>query len=162
MNRTLYIVGTAAMLAALGCAPKEQVNAETPAAPQEATKAETPAPPVTPAPEGVFPTSYMDAATALAADDFDKAKVALTALAKDSTGELQAKAQAAADTGQIAAMREKFKDLSALAATMQLPPDYAVAFCPMYKGGSKWVQKKETLANPYYGKTMLTCGSFVN
>ena len=44
----------------------------------------------------------------------------------------------------------------------QLPADYAVAFCPMYKGGSKWVQKKETLANPYYGKTMQTCGSFVN
>jgi hypothetical protein len=52
--------------------------------------------------------------------------------------------------------------LSAIASQMQLPPDYAVAFCPMYKGGSKWVQKKETLANPYFGKSMQTCGSFVN
>ena len=47
-----------------------------------------------------------------------------------------------------------------LFAKMELPKDYAVAFCPMYKGGSKWVQKKGTLANPYFGKTMLTCGTF--
>jgi hypothetical protein len=33
----------------------------------------------------------------------------------------------------------------------------------MYKGGdAKWVQKKDKLANPYYGKAMLTCGNFVN
>jgi hypothetical protein len=165
MNRILNIIGTAALLAVLGCAPKDKAPADAPAAPpQEAAKADSPAAAATatPAPDGVLPMSYMDAATSLAADDFDKAKAALTRLAKESTGELQAKAQAAADTGQIAAMREKFKDLSAVASTMQLPPDYAVAFCPMYKGGSKWVQKKETLANPYYGKSMLTCGSFVN
>jgi hypothetical protein len=165
MNRIPYIIGTAAVLAVLGCAPKDKLTTDAPAAPpQEAAKTETPAvaAPATPASDGVLPMSYMDAATSLAADDFDKAKAALTALAKESTGELQTKAQAAADTGQIAAMREKFKDLSALAATMKLPPDYAVAFCPMYKGGSKWVQKKETLANPYFGASMLTCGSFVN
>jgi hypothetical protein len=103
---------------------------------------------------------YIDAAAALAEDDFDKAKISLTALAKETTGELQARAQAAADTGQIAATREAFKALSAIAVQMELPPDYAVAYCPMYKGGAKWVQKKETLANPYYGKEMLTCGNF--
>lgn len=106
--------------------------------------------------------SYMDAATALAADDFDKARVSLTALAKQSTGEMQTKAQAAADAPDIAAMRESFKELSAIASEMQLPPEYAVAYCPMYKGGSKWVQKRETLANPYYGATMLTCGNFLD
>ena len=161
MKRICYTFGILAMLAALGCAPKEQPKTDTPAEPAktEAAKSEGAA---VPAPEGVLPLSYMDAATALAADDFDKAKAALTILAKESTGELQAKAQAAASTGQIAAMRASFKELSAIASKMQLPPDYAVAFCPMYKGGSKWVQKKETLANPYYGKSMLTCGNFVN
>jgi hypothetical protein len=57
-------------------------------------------------------------------------------------------------------MRDAFKQLSAIAVRMQLPPDYAVAYCPMYKGGAKWVQKKDKLANPYYGKTMSTCGNF--
>ena len=106
---------------------------------------------------------YMNAATALAADDLDKAKASLSALAKESTGEMKTLAQAAADTGDIAATRERFKALSVVATGMELPADYAVAYCPMYKGGSKWVQKKtDTLANPYYGKAMLTCGSFVN
>ena len=160
MKRICYTFGILAMLAAFGCAPKEQPKTDTPAgsAKTEAAKSEAAALP----PDGVLPVSYMDAATALAADDFDTAKAALTALAKESTGELRAKAQAAASTGQIAAMRASFKELSAIASKMQLPPDYAVAYCPMYKGGSKWVQKKETLANPYYGKSMLTCGNFEN
>jgi hypothetical protein len=160
MNRISFAVGTLALLALLGCAPKtEQPVSEAPApAAKEAAVPATPAP----APDGVLPMSYMDAATALAADDFDKAKVSLTALAKQSTGEMQSRAQTAANAPDIVAMRESFKELSAIASEMQLPPEYAVAFCPMYKGGSKWVQKKETLANPYYGKTMLTCGSFVN
>jgi hypothetical protein len=82
-----------------------------------------------------------------------KAKAALRALASESTGELKTLAQAAADTGDIAATRDAFKALSKVATTMELPPDYAVAFCPMYKNGSKWVQKKDaTIANPYFGK----------
>jgi hypothetical protein len=157
MKRVLWIAGSLALLVLLGCAPKkdEPATPETPA-PKEA------AAPETPAPEGVLPMNYMDAATALAADDFDQAKASLTALAKETTGELHDKAQAAADTGQLASMREKFKELSALAARMQLPPEYAVAYCPMYKNGSKWVQKKDKLANPYFGKGMQTCGSFIN
>jgi hypothetical protein len=157
MNRIPVIAGSIVILAVLatsGCVSKN----EPPAAPPPTPTAD--AVPATPAPDGVLSTHYMDAAAALADDDFDKAKVSLTALAKESTGELQAKAQAAADTGQIAAMREAFKALSAIATRMQLPPDYAVAYCPMYKGGAKWVQKKDKLANPYYGKTMLTCGNF--
>jgi hypothetical protein len=153
MNRIPFMAGLIVLLALLatpGCVSKD----EPPTAPAaEGT-------PETPAPDGVLSTHYMDAATALADDDFDKAKVSLTALAKETTGELQAKAQAAADTGQIAAMRDAFKALSAIAVRMQLPPDYAVAYCPMFKGGAKWVQKKDTLANPYYGKTMSTCGRF--
>jgi hypothetical protein len=34
----------------------------------------------------------------------------------------------------------------------------AEAWCPMAEGG--WLQEGTTLANPYYGAKMLTCGSF--
>lgn len=131
----------------------------------DAAAPEKPAPEVTAAPappSKVLSTHYVDAATALAADDFAKAKASLTSLAKDSTGELQTLAQAAANTADIAAMRDAFKALSNVATTMELPPDHAVAFCPMFKGGAKWVQKKDKLANPYFGNEMLTCGNFVN
>ena len=157
MSRIPLIAGSLVVLALLGCAPGN----DSAAAPAEAKAVPAPEPPG-PAPEGILSMNYMDAATALADDDFEKARASLAAFAKETTGALQTKAQAAADTGQIAGMREAFKHLSALATRMQLPPEYAVAYCPMYKGGSNWVQKKDKLANPYYGKTMLTCGSFVN
>lgn len=143
------------------CAPTADPPPVTNAAPPEAAVAPEPQP-AQPA-STVLSVHYMDAAVALAADDLDKAKASLSALAKESTGEMKTLAQAAADTGDIAATRERFKALSAVAAGMELPADYAVAYCPMYKGGSKWVQKKtDTLANPYYGKAMLTCGNFEN
>ena len=37
----------------------------------------------------------------------------------------------------------------------------AQAHCPMFEGGSDWLQKEPTLANPYYGDAMATCGSFL-
>ena len=104
---------------------------------------------------------YLTAAEALAADDFAKAKTALTDLAKESQGPLKTKAQAAADAKDVAAMRKAFKDLSEDVSKMEMPAGYGVVFCPMYAGGGgKWVQKQGTVANPYFGKTMLTCGSF--
>jgi hypothetical protein len=146
------------LFALSACAPKP----ETP--PPTTEPAPTAAASETPAPEGsaTLSSNYIDAAAALAADDMEKAKASLTALAKESTGEVQKLAQSAADTGDIAAMRERFKALSAVATAMPLPEGYAVAFCPMYKGGSKWVQKKDAIHNPYFGKAMQTCGTFVN
>jgi hypothetical protein len=39
------------------------------------------------------------------------------------------------------------------------PPDgVKVAYCPMVN--KPWLQKGDSLENPYYGKDMLTCGSF--
>jgi hypothetical protein len=108
--------------------------------------------------------SYMDVASALAQDDFAKAKESLDLLAKESKGDLQARALAAARTVDIEAMRESFKSLSERAAiNMSYPDDYAVAFCPTYKDGSKWIQKRDApIANPYLGKAKPTCGSFVD
>ena len=112
----------------------------------------------------VVPMSYMDAASALAQDDFVKARESLTLLAKESKGDLQARAQAAARTVDIDAMRESFKSLSERAAiNVSYPDDYAVAFCPTYKDGSRWIQKRDApIANPYLGKANPTCGSFVD
>jgi len=101
---------------------------------------------------------YVAAQEALAADDFAKAKTALTDLAKESQGEVKARAQAAADAANIAAMRKAFKPLSAAVIQMSLPEGHVVAFCPMYEGGASWVQKGQKVSNPYYGKSMLTCG----
>ena len=151
MRKIMTVAACGGLLALAACAPTKDATTEPPAATAE-----------TPTASGVLSMNYIDAAAALAADNMEKAKASLAALAKESSGELRTLAQAAADTGDIAATRERFKALSALAVTMELPQDYAVAFCPMYKGGSKWVQKKDKIANPYYGSQMLTCGSFVN
>jgi hypothetical protein len=160
MKRINQAAGAIVLVALFGCAPKNDQPAAQ-AVPKEATP-ETSAGPQTPASPTVLSKNYFDAASALADDDFAGARTSLTALAKESTGELRTLAQACANSADIAAMRESFKALSTFATGMQLPEGYAVAFCPMYKGGAKWIQKKDKLANPYYGKQMLTCGSFVN
>lgn len=104
---------------------------------------------------------YVAAADALAADDYAKAKAALTDLAKESQGEVKARAQAAANAADIAGMRKAFKPLSEAVSTMAMPQGYAVAFCPMFEKGAPWVQKRDAkIANPYFGKAMLTCGEF--
>jgi membrane fusion protein, copper/silver efflux system len=103
-------------------------------------------------------TKYITAAEALAADDYAKAKTALTGLANESQGDLKLKAQAAAGAANIAEMRKAFKPLSEVVSKMDLPAGHSLLFCPMYEKGSYWVQKKGTTANPYFGKAMLTCG----
>lgn len=159
MKRITLLLGAIILINLSGCAPTEKAPT-----PKEEPAAAVPEIPSSTAPSTptTLSVNYIDAATALSVDDFDKAKASLTALAKESSGEIKALAQTAADTGDIAAMRAAFKPLSVVATSMELPEGYAVAFCPMYKGGSKWVQKKDKIANPYFGKTMQTCGSFVN
>jgi hypothetical protein len=41
---------------------------------------------------------------------------------------------------------------------LTLPAGVKVAYCPMVR--KPWMQRAETIANPYYGTQMLTCGSF--
>ena len=111
---------------------------------------------------GAVSPNYIAAAEALAADNFAAAKTSLAALAKESQGMLKTQAEAAAKASTIAELRTAFKPLSETVITMELPKGYAVAFCPMFdkmKGGS-WVQKQGNIANPYFGKAMLTCGEF--
>jgi Cu(I)/Ag(I) efflux system membrane fusion protein len=99
------------------------------------------------------------------AGDIATAATALGAPAmKIDTAALQLSATAEAPEPDLAALRERFGALSeAIDAYMTglklRPPDgVRVAFCPMVN--KPWMQKGDTLANPYYGKEMPTCGSF--
>jgi hypothetical protein len=117
-----------------------------------------------PGPPIILSMNYMHASSALAGDDFGRAREFLISLAGESTGDLKARAQDAASAPDIEAMRVSFKTLTEeVAVHMSYPDDYAVAFCPMYKGGSKWIQKRESpIANPYLGRSVPPCGSFVD
>ena len=60
--------------------------------------------------------------------------------------------------------RNKFGTLSdavvAYVDGLHLKPGEGVrqAYCPMKR--KPWLQKGDTIANPYYGSSMLTCGNF--
>jgi hypothetical protein len=157
-SAALFVILAVVVLSS--CTPQETTDPAQTA--QPAVTASETAPADAAIPEGELSIHYMEAAAALGVDNFELAQKSLTELAKVSTGDLKRLAETAAGTGQIAAMREAFKPLSELASKMKLPPDYAVAFCPMFKGGSKWVQKRGTLSNPYFGQAMATCGNFIN
>jgi hypothetical protein len=112
--------------------------------------------------QNIVSPNYLTAQEALAADNFTAAKAAVTALAKESQGVLKTQAEAAASASDIASLRKAFKPLSETIIRMELPSGYGVAFCPMFDSmkGASWVQKRGVIANPYYGKAMLTCGEF--
>ena len=101
---------------------------------------------------------YVRAQEALAADDYEGARSALAALIAIADNVVGPLAETAAGAGDIESMRTAFKPLSELLAGMDLPAGYARAYCPMYDGGSNWVQIDGPVRNPYYGSMMLTCG----
>lgn len=118
---------------------------------------------------------YIDIQSALADDSTDNVKsnagkiaTAATALGapamKIDTAALQLSAAADGEKPDIEAVRDKFGVLSEAIDTymtgLKLKPGEGVrvASCPMVH--KPWLQKGDALANPYYGKSMLTCGSF--
>ncbi len=102
--------------------------------------------------------AYVEVQVALAADDYDQAKTALGNLLTVSDAMAGPLVRSAAKADDIAAMRARFKPLSEYLADQELPLGYAKAYCPMYDGGSSWVQADGPVRNPYFGSTMLTCG----
>ncbi|MGC1478940.1 MAG: DUF3347 domain-containing protein [Chthoniobacterales bacterium] len=112
---------------------------------------------------------YLVIQTALAGDSLDGVPEAATALAeaaKASDGAVPAavssQAEAVGKAGDLKAAREAFKPLSAtlvaaLAAQNPKSGEYYEAFCPM--ADAAWVQADKSIANPYYGASMLKCGS---
>ena len=101
---------------------------------------------------------YVAVQEALAADSYNEARAALEDLVTVADATTAPLARSAAAAGDIETMRARFKPLSEYLAAQELPQGYARAFCPMYDGGSNWVQVDGPVRNPYYGSTMLTCG----
>ena len=101
---------------------------------------------------------YVAVQEALAADSYTEARAALEDLVTVADAATAPLARSAAAAGDIETMRARFKPLSEYLAAQELPQRYARAFCPMYDGGSNWVQVDGPVRNPYYGSTMLTCG----
>jgi hypothetical protein len=113
---------------------------------------------------------YLEIQTALAQDRMDDVKphageiaTAATALGEPAVKIDTAAVQLASATG-IDDARKKFGLLSdAVVAYMDsqhvaAPAGVRKAYCPMAQ--KPWLQKGDTLANPYYGTSMPTCGEF--
>lgn len=115
--------------------------------------------------------SYLEIQAMLASDKVDGIKAPAKAIAtqaegmKDSGAEIAKAARAVEQAADISKAREAFGLLSnaviagAKAEGWQDLADVKLAYCPMAPNGS-WLQKEQTIRNPYYGAQMLTCGSF--
>ena len=113
---------------------------------------------------------YLKIQTALAQDRIDdvRANAGNIATAASALGSPAMKIDTAAvqlaSAAEIEDAREKFGRLSDAIVTymdgLHLPPPDGVrkAYCPMAQ--KPWLQQGDTLANPYYGASMLTCGEF--
>jgi hypothetical protein len=110
---------------------------------------------------------YFRIQTALSDDKTDGVKADALAIktAAASLGDPGAKIVTAAETlssaADLAAARAAFSALSdAVVAyseqTKTAGEGVHTMFCPM--ANKQWMQKGEKVANPYYGKAMLTCG----
>ena len=110
------------------------------------------------APLDVQLEGYVMVQEALASDNYGDARAALEALVKLADPVTQPLVRSAVTADDIETMRARFKPLSEYLATLELPEGLARAYCPMYDGGSNWVQRDGPVRNPYYGSAMLTCG----
>jgi hypothetical protein len=113
---------------------------------------------------------YLKIQTALAQDRLDdvRASAGEVATAAASLGAPAMKIDTAAvqlaSAGEIEDARAKFGTLSDAIVTymdglhLTAPDGVRKAYCPM--AAKPWLQRGETIANPYYGSSMLTCGEF--
>ena len=128
----------------------------------------------TPAAGTAMPSSivdpYLKIQSALASDSVEgvKANAGDIATAASALGAPAMKIDMAAiqlaSFAELEDARVKFGVLSEAIDTYMTglhltPPEgVKVAYCPMAR--KPWMQQAETIANPYYGTQMLTCGSF--
>lgn len=114
---------------------------------------------------------YTDLTESLIAGDIAGAKVAAAAIelgaGKVNGGQAVASSAAAiTNVSDIAAQRDLYATLSdsfiaLLKNTGVVSGDLYIMHCPMARGdkGAFWVSNSKTVRNPYYGQSMLTCGS---
>lgn len=111
---------------------------------------------------------YLAIQTALVNDQLAPVNGAARTLQKSASAlgadgqALATAANKAAGAKNIEAARAAFADLSAALVayaekTKQPVEGKIVAFCPM--ANKSWVQTDGAIANPYYGKSMSTCGN---
>lgn len=118
--------------------------------------------------------NYISIKSSLASDDSKKTSVAATEFLQTSKAVsdkmlpkaqlvlMQSDAKSIAQAKSIDAQRKVFYNLSdamiRLANENKLSDNTVfVQYCPMAKGS--WLSKEKQIVNPYYGKSMLDCGS---
>jgi hypothetical protein len=142
-------------IAATSCAPAPQTG-KTPAAGSEMSRAVI--------------DPYLKIQEALSDDKMDGVKenagnvaTAATALGAPAM-KIDTAALQLASAAEIEDAREKFGTLSVAIDSymtglkLKAPEGVKVAVCPMVQ--KPWLQAAATIDNPYFGKSMLTCGSF--
>jgi hypothetical protein len=128
----------------------------------------------TPAAGSQMPASivdpYLKVQTSLAQDRVDDVRAGAGEIATAATSlgapamKIDTAAVQLASAGDLADARQKFGTLSDAVITymdgmhLKAPDGVRTAYCPMAK--KSWLQKGDTLANPYYGTSMPTCGEF--
>ena len=118
-----------------------------------------------------FLAQYELVRAALAADDLPAAKKAAAVVAAmpvihhengvDAPPGYVQDARKFASADSLKDAREVFKSFSKRAVHVaEGKPGYYVAHCPMVPNNEgNWIQTSKEIANPYFGKGMLTCGS---
>jgi hypothetical protein len=113
---------------------------------------------------------YLKIQTALAQDRVDEVRASAGEIATAATSlgapamRIDTAAAQLASATELADAREKFGTLSDALVTymdgerLKAPEGVRKAYCPMAR--KPWLQKGDTLANPYYGTSMPTCGEF--
>ena len=113
---------------------------------------------------------YLKIQAALADDSMDGVKANAGNLATAATAlgapamKIDTTAVQLANATEIEDARDRFGALSDAIDTymtglkLKAPEVVKVAFCPMVQ--KPWLQADATINNPYYGKSMQTCGSF--
>ncbi|MCB9847543.1 MAG: efflux RND transporter periplasmic adaptor subunit [Phycisphaeraceae bacterium] len=126
-------------------------------------------------------TSYLDAQEALAGDDLDGFRGAARALAAacdtvravgllgeplESWRRASRLLRAGEGAGDIDSARERFETMSEAVIALHETfgheggATWRIAMCPMAFDfeGARWVQRDQTISNPYFGASMLRCG----
>lgn len=172
IDSALQIVAEPSMMNPTGGGPvpahDHGSTAEGPQVPHDPSGSDLP--PLAPALAAQLMPAYFELHAALAADELPAAREALTAM-MEITGhqgpwpDLIHRLLAAQDLEAL--RRPHFETLSdAMVAAVRADPtaftgDIVLMHCPMvYEDrGADWLQPDETLLNPYFGATMLRCGT---
>ncbi len=116
-------------------------------------------------------THYLELKNALISSDFEKSKQASTALVNASkeskaTESVLASAQDVSKSENLVSQRKAFTALSNIMTELVKKSEIKsgeifLEYCPMANSntGGYWLSNEKTIRNPYFGSSMLSCGS---